>query len=206
MREAMEAFAAEGVDMCICLGDIIDKGQTPEEPRHCLSEAMAVIRSYGILYFIVPGNHDFAVFSREEFSSYTGCPALPCALHSDTYTVIFLDANYRSDMVHYSEGEYDWKNSNLPTEQLEFLSDTLAASEKPCIVCVHENLDNGVRPDHVVKNADAVRELLEKSGKVPLVIQGHYHKGAYNVINGIRYLTLSAMCEGEDNHYIITEV
>lgn len=203
IREATDAFVQAGADMCICLGDLVDRGERRGEAAECMAEAMNVIRSCGIPYYIVPGNHDCAALSAEEFSRYTECSLPPYSICTGTHTLIFLDANYTSDCRRYSEAGFDWKDSNLPCEQLDFLADTLDKACTPCVVFVHEDLDDGVRKDHVVKNASDAREIIEKSGKVSLVIQGHYHRGADSVINNIRYLTLPAMCEGEDNHYVI---
>ncbi|MDZ7342970.1 MAG: hypothetical protein ONA90_00480 [candidate division KSB1 bacterium] len=47
-----------------------------------------------------------------------------------------------------------------------------------------------------MKNAERVRKILEKSKRVLAVIQGHAHKGAYAMINGIHYFTLKALVEG----------
>jgi len=53
-----------------------------------------------------------------------------------------------------------------------------------------------VNNQHGVKNAGAVRALLETSGKVIAVFQGHSHKNDHHEINGIHYCTLVAMVEG----------
>ena len=45
--------------------------------------------------------------------------------------------------------------------------------------------------------------VLEENGRVKCVIQGHYHEGAENTVNGIRYLTLPAMCEREDAVFLM---
>jgi alkaline phosphatase len=60
-----------------------------------------------------------------------------------------------------------------------------------------------------VQNAPAVRSLLEKSGKVLAVFQGHSHKNDYQQIAGIHYTTLVAMVEGsgtDNNGYAMLEV
>ena len=206
IREAMKAFQREQVDLCICLGDLTDQGKTPEEPLECMREAMEVIRSYGIPYRIIAGNHDYAVFTGAEFSAHTGCPETPCVMDTEDHTLIFLDGNYRSDYRRFDVAGVEWTDSNLPPEQLDFLREALAASEKPCVVLIHENLDNTVEARHIVKNAAEARAIIEESGKVQLVLQGHYHRGADSMINGIRYLTLAAMCEGEKNSYLILDI
>lgn len=206
IKAAMDAFADAQVELVICMGDLIDKGETPEEPVQCLTEAMNVIRSYGIPYYILPGNHDYAAFNAEAFSARTKCHTPPYVLNTASHLLVFLDANYREDYRRFDVAGVEWKDSNLPPEQLTFLKYTLAAATKPCIVLLHENLDDAVQINHVVKNAADARSIIENSGKVSLVLQGHYHKGADRLINGIRYLTLPAMCEGEDNHYLILDV
>ena len=47
-----------------------------------------------------------------------------------------------------------------------------------------------------MKNAAAVRKVLEASGKVRAVITGHQHDGGQCKVNGIPYYTLRAMVEG----------
>jgi len=60
-----------------------------------------------------------------------------------------------------------------------------------------------------VKNAPAVRKVLENSRKVSAVFQGHSHKNEYHEIGGIHYCTLVAMVEGsgkENNGYSTVDV
>ena len=50
----------------------------------------------------------------------------------------------------------------------------------------HQRLD--VTNDYCIKNATDVRKVLEASGKVLAVFQGHNHKNDYNEIGGIHYM------------------
>jgi len=75
------------------------------------------------------------------------------------------------------------------------------------IVLAHQRLD--LDKAHAVRNAAEVRALLEKSGKVLAVFQGHSHKNDYQLIAGIHYTTLVAMVEGsgtESSGYTMLEV
>ena len=65
---------------------------------------------------------------------------------------------------------------------------------RQAIVFAHQRLD--VTNDYGVKNAADVRKVLEESGKVLAVFQGHSHKNDYKEIGGIHYCTLVAMIEG----------
>jgi 3',5'-cyclic AMP phosphodiesterase CpdA len=164
---------------------------------------LELIRSYDIPFCLVPGNHDFLVLKREDFRS-AGVQVPPYAISANGYRLIFLDANYRSDMRHFDVAGEEWTDANLPKEQCRFLENELNAATEPCIVCIHENLDPFVEKDYIVKNADEIREIIK--GKATMVLQGHYHEGAERVIDGIPYVTFCAMCEGKDNAYRIIEL
>ena len=57
--------------------------------------------------------------------------------------------------------------------------------------------------EEIMKNAAEVRKILEESGRVHLVLQGHYHPGAEHEHNGIRYTTFPAMCERDDAVFVL---
>lgn len=202
LREAMDAFKAEKVDACLCLGDLTDHAptDTKEDVVACFREALALIRSYGIPFHFVPGNHDYLMLTGEELEA-AGLPLPPYKVSLGDCELIALDANYRSDMRRFDEAGVEWTDSNLPKEQCDFLKNALLENGKRKIICIHENLDPSVDHFHLVKNADSVREIIK--GKASLVLQGHYHLGAENVVDGIHYITLAAMCEGEENSYRI---
>ena len=65
---------------------------------------------------------------------------------------------------------------------------------KRVVVFAHQRLD--AAGDYGVKNAADVRKLLEASGKVLAVFQGHSHKNDYRDISGVHYCTLVGMIEG----------
>ena len=50
-----------------------------------------------------------------------------------------------------------------------------------------------------------IREIIEAAGCVRTVVQGHYHPGADRVIEDVRYFTLRAMCEGEENAFALLD-
>ncbi|MEM8735983.1 MAG: hypothetical protein AAGG44_17270 [Planctomycetota bacterium] len=78
---------------------------------------------------------------------------------------------------------------------------------KRTIVFAHQRLDVG--NNYGVKNAAEVRQVLEDSGKVLAVLQGHSHKNDHRDIRGIHYCTLVAMVEGsgaESNGYSVMSI
>jgi len=118
-----------------------------------------------------------------------------------------LDACFRSDGVAYERKNFEWTDPNLPPAELEWLRGDLADTSGPVVVFAHQRLD--VADKHVVKNAAAVRALIERHGRVAGVFQGHSHQNAHLGIGGIHYTTLRAMVEGpgvENNGYALLEV
>jgi alkaline phosphatase len=76
-------------------------------------------------------------------------------------------------------------------------------------VFVHQLLDDVDDPSYCIHNAGAVRSVLDESGKVRAVFQGHRHKDRYNKLKGIHYCTLPAMVDYsglENNSFSIIEV
>ena len=91
--------------------------------------------------------------------------------------------------------------------ELEWLKHDLQENDKPVIVFAHQRLD--VATDHGVKNNADVRQVLESSGDVIAVFQGHSHQNDLKQIGGIHYCTLVAMVEGsgaESNGYSVMDV
>lgn len=209
IREAMEAFVREGVDFVLCLGDIIDKCDDPQVNIEKTKEIADLIHSYSLPFYSLMGNHDAHVFTRREFNELVNGSSLPSPISITVCgkELILLDANYNDDGSSYVPGEVDWKNTYIPEEQLHAREQKLnEPTVTEAYVFMHQNLDPEVQKDHIVRNAEAVREMIRASGKVKAVFQGHYHKGHEAVIDGIPYHTLPAMCEGEENRFMIIEL
>lgn len=209
IKEAMECFRDAGCELVICLGDLVDCCDTIEDDRARLDEVNEMISSFGLPYYCLMGNHDYQNFDRAEFASRTSYP--PFFLRFGEITLIFPDANYMdngtAEGLIYQKDALDWTNAYLPADQCAKLREVLAEEDTVnAYVFLHQNLDPHVERHHIIRNACEIREILRQSGKVRGVYQGHYHPGHENLIDGIPYITLSAMCEGEGNSYRIVEI
>ena len=111
------------------------------------------------------------------------------------FRFVVLDACFRGDGQPYGRKNSKWNDANIPAAELEWLEADLQANDKPVIAFAHQRLD--VSTDHGVKNCSDVRRILEGSGKVRVVFQGHSHQNDLKDIAGIHYLTLVAMVEGK---------
>ena len=207
ITEAMECFKAEGVELVICLGDLVDDCRNDEDNVRSIEKIVALIRSYGIPFYCLMGNHDYQNFTREEFNRLTGGAYPPARLDVSNSTLLFLDCNYGDDGRVYEPGKVNWVDTRLPEEQLNALKANLADSTvKNAYVFAHQSIENEVEEHHIVHNAAHIRAALASSGKVRAMLQGHYHPGHDTTIDGVTYHTVAAMCEGEANPYEIFEI
>lgn len=201
MKAAVEEWRRQKVSFIVCLGDLINAVNDLEEDTQSATEISAILRSAGVPVFCVMGNHDIEGFSREQFTAITGFQAPPFSFVNHGYKFIFLDANYGQDGNDY-EQKMDWTDSAIPEMQCRWLEEELRTSCETVLIFVHQNLDlrskEGEEDPHVIKNATEVRRILEGSGRVKAVFQGHFHKGYRQEISGIPYFTVPAMCEGND--------
>ena len=148
---------------------------------------------------VMMGNHDAYVFEPDEFYALLG-ERQPRDLVAGDNTLLFLSANYNPDGTPYQPHAFRWDKCYIPTEGL---AQRIAAAEGDVYVFLHQNVDPSCPADHRPVNADEVCRIIEGSGKVRAVYQGHYHLGADNVVDGIHYVTLPAMCCYENTHRII---
>jgi len=172
---------------------------------HAIREVFADLESQR--YYVL-GNHCVQTLTKTEFLANCGAELKKSRYSFDhgPYHFVVLDANFKRDGSPYAAGNFSWTDTWIHKPQQQWLAEDLKkAGDKTTIVFVHQNLDKEQDP-HGVKNAPEIRSILENSGNVSAVFQGHMHAGGYRKIGGIHYCTLRAMVEGpttENNAYAI---
>lgn len=195
LDEAVACFNRHRPDFVVELGDFIDEAPTIEQEIEWLQTIEKRFAQLAMPRRYVFGNHCVTRLTKAEFAEHTAAVADGHqAFEQGGISFIVLDACYRSDGTPYARKNFDWKDANVPAAELEWLQTQLDKATAPVIVLAHQRLD--VADNHSVRNAPEVRALLEKSGKVRAVFQGHSHKNDYQQIAGIHYTTLVAMVEG----------
>ena len=114
-----------------------------------------------------------------------------CGFH-----LIFLDACYRPDGMEYAPGEFEWDASEIPEGERGWLAADLASTDRPSVIFAHQRLDIPADDRYRVQSAAAVREILQASGKVRLVMRAIATRTRAD-IEGIPFVTLRAMVLGE---------
>ena len=198
---AQERFAAAQTDFNVCLGDFIDLCDDDRDLTPALEQITALIGTAGRPTYYVPGNHDLAAVDRAALAAFCGWPD-----NRGYYAFVFrgirfivLNTNYDGE----SETLPPWDETWINSDQLRWLETELQNPE-PAVIFTHANLDPRMRDghidQHIVMNAADARAIIEASGKVKLVVQGHCHGGAFTALAGIDYVTLPAMVMGENGN------
>ncbi|MCR4921592.1 MAG: metallophosphoesterase [Bacteroidaceae bacterium] len=220
LHDAVEVFNRSHLDFVIELGDLKDTNSSHDSTAtlRFLDEVEAALQRFKGKVFHVLGNHDMDCISKADFLSHTTNPGKANGQSYYSFRpkrkgpkCIILDGNFNEDFTPYDKGNFHWTKAFIPPEELDWLSKELKEGDEPVIVFCHQLLDSfsGVNSSVCIGNAAQVVDILEESGRVLAVFQGHHHTGHYSRRNGIHYWTMKGLIEGEypaHNSYAIAEV
>ncbi len=205
--EAATCFRQEKPDHIIALGDVIDSAVTLDTEKGYLKQVAKEFASLPGKHHFVLGNHCVENLTKPEFLGIIGQEKSYYSFDANGYHFVILDACFNQDGASYGRKNFKRGDANIPPAEMEWLRADLHQTEHKTIVCVHQCLD--MFPPSGVRDYNAVRSVLEKSGKVIGVLQGHFHWGNYGEIHGIHYCTIQAIVEGsgpENNSYAMLEI
>lgn len=184
-------------DLLVNLGDDIeDESHDADLARYL--ECQALLREAKAEVVNVAGNHDSIHLAREELTHAWGHEGnLHYSIDRGGFHLVILHTIERKDV-----------DVRIPQAQLEWLEADLAATRSPVIVLMHhsaseQDLDDsfwfhGLPQLALVKERAELRAILERSGKVRVVINGHVHRNHFDVIGGIPYITMQSLIENLD--------
>jgi alkaline phosphatase len=195
MSASVNALNREQVDFVVMLGDFIDTGDNSVENE--LRYLQDIEKEYAKLTMprhYVFGNHCLQILTKKEFIAETAMETPYGSFDRGGWHFVRLDSCYTSKGEPYQRNNFDWRDANIPESEVEWLRNDLEATILPTIVFVHQRLD----PDknHSIGNDAEIRTILEKSGKVAAVFQGHSHLNHAVEINGITYCVIRATVDG----------
>jgi len=216
VQECIDRMNQEKLDFVIELGDFKDQDSVPNEVKTMkyLSDIEAVLQQFNGATYHVLGNHDMDSISKLQFLERvknTGISASKSfySFNQNGFHFVVLDGNFTSESKEYDHGNFSWEDAFISGSQVNWLKDDLKSNKFPVIVFIHQMLDDSKNVKQAVQNAGEVRQILEQSGRVLCVFQGHVHEERYNLINGIHYCSVNAVVDGDgpdNNAYMIVDI
>jgi predicted phosphodiesterase len=194
LAEAGKQFEKDKPAFVVELGDLVDAAASVETELTYLKRVDKEFTAVAKTRHYVLGNHCVDTLTKDEFLGTVGQAKAHYSFDVGGVHFVVLDACFRADGKAYGRKNSRWNDANIPAAQVDWLAADLKGTDQKVVVFVHQRLD--VANDYGVKNAAAVRKVLEASAKVLAVFQGHSHKNDYVEIGGIHYCTLAAMIEG----------
>ena len=200
LRDCIDALNARKVDFLIELGDFKDMMPTKEATLKCLDDIEKVFSRFNGPRYHALGNHETDCLTKAEFLAHVSNAGQEKALAHYSFSVgkvtfVVLDPNYTSKMEDYRPGNFDFRDANVPPDQVKWMEGVLDTAPGPVVVFSHQLVDPACPDVFRIKNAAQLRELFERSGKVKAVFTGHHHVGHSAVHNGIFYSTLRAISQ-----------
>jgi 3',5'-cyclic AMP phosphodiesterase CpdA len=188
---------AEHPELVVNLGDVVeDENHDVDHARY--GEFVSVLSRVNAAVLHVAGNHDSINLSDTELAALWGHHErlFYARRIGGVSFVVLRTVEVKDRAVHLAE------------EQLAWLRDELGRLPAPVVVFMHHPASEmslaGNRwfenAAHICRVAErrALRRILEDSGKVVAVFNGHAHWNHFDVIGGIPYVTLQSLIENLD--------
>ena len=204
LAEAAKHFEKQKPAFIVELGDFIDAADSVDTELGYLKRINRDFSTICKKRHYVLGNHCVYTLTKQEFLDGVEQKMSYYSFDSGEFHFVVLDSCFRNDGEPYGRKNFEWTDPNIPAAELEWLRADLKNTTKKTVVFAHQRLD--VSNHYGVKNAADVRKVLEESGNVLAVFQGHSHKNDHKDIGSIHYCTLVAMVEGsgaENNGYSV---
>ncbi len=192
----LEEAAQRDLDFLLQLGDFCH----PRPDAHAFVKLweQADVPRYHVL-----GNHDMDLGSKRQIMDLWQMEQNVYSFDAGAYHFVVLDCNFLhldGAYVDYEHGNFyvdDQLRTFIHPEQLDWLKEDLALTNRQTIVVTHQALDeiwNGGK----AKNRRAVRRIFAEANKqagfqkVIACFCGHHHLDAHSMIDGIHYVQVNS--------------
>lgn len=184
-------------DLLVNLGDDIeDESREADLARY--TECQDILRTANAELVNVAGNHDTINLTRDDLTRiWRREGQLHYSLDRKGFHLVILHTIERKET-----------DVRIPRAQLEWLEQDLAQTSLPTIVLMHHSASEQDLSDSywfrgrehlaLIHERRELRAILERSGKVRIVFNGHVHRNHLDVIGGIPYVTIQSLTENLD--------
>lgn len=185
-------------DLLVNLGDDIeDEHREADLARY--GECQEILRTAKAELVNVAGNHDTIHMGQADLNRFWRREGpLHYSLDRGGFHLVVLHTLEAKDV-----------DVRIPPAQLAWLRDDLARTALPTVVLMHHPASEQDLSDSfwfhaaphlaLVREREELRSILEESGKVRAVFNGHVHRNHLDVIRGIPYVTVQSLIENLDD-------
>jgi 3',5'-cyclic-AMP phosphodiesterase len=185
-------------DLLVNLGDDIeDESRQADLARY--GECQALLRASRAKVINVAGNHDTVHLTHDDLNRFWERQGnLHYSFDEGGFHFLVLHTVERKDV-----------DVRIDPDQLLWVREDLSQTKLPTVVLMHhpaseQDLASSrwfSRAAHIalVGERRALRRILEESGKVRVVFNGHVHRNHLDVIGGIPYVTVQSLVENLDD-------
>jgi len=208
VKPFLEKFIAEmncsvKPEFLIVLGDLVGN-ENEFNDKNNISYIIDTLKKLDCPVHYVAGNHDLKHISEEDLTKLFRLDRLYYSFDSSDlhFIVLFSKVIVKG-------------NIRITDEQKDWLINDLDNTSKKCVVFVHHSLADqdltgnpwfeGKPEKSLIANRLEIREVLEKSGKVIGVFNGHLHWDKHDVHNNTPYFTIQSLIENENDLGIASE-
>ncbi|MBS1994204.1 MAG: metallophosphoesterase [Cyanobacteria bacterium SZAS LIN-3] len=176
------------------LGDLIEDAEEKNEDAGNYLSGLTTFERLPMPVLTVVGNHDQVNLNVDELCRYGKTESLYFSRDmGDFHCVVLFSSSVAHTDIHIDKAQQDW------------LAADLAATQKPTLVFLHHPLDEQDLTGNIwfekyphycfVEERADVRQILNHSGKVCAVFNGHVHRNNLATIDGIAYVTIQSLVE-----------
>jgi 3',5'-cyclic AMP phosphodiesterase CpdA len=177
-------------DFIIEMGDFCNRAGTGPDG----TKLRAVWDQFAGPRYHVLGNHDFDLMLRPQVLQVWDMKAPYYSFDHGPFHFVVLDCNY---IVDHGKA-VPWKRGHgygnlLPPEELAWLANDLAQTDKQTVIFSHQGLDErGVTNRREARKIIAAANAQAGFAKVVACFCGHYHLDGLNTIEGVHYLEVNS--------------
>ena len=146
ITEAVDRLNRERIDLVVHGGDLIDALPDPDpasEKRFLQRVNQELIQLKAERHYVM-GNHCIFSLTKSEYLETIQKPKSYYSFDKHGFHIVILDACYRKDGLDYGRRNFDYRDTDIPAPERDWLAADLKATKKKTIVFVHQRLDLAV--------------------------------------------------------------
>lgn len=201
----------EHPEFVVNLGDSIEDVNDRDQDFGLFDKSRKLLADLNVPVYTLIGNHDVRTLSSSDLAKLFGYEEMYYSFDHGGFHFVALSfvmtGNHTVDL-----GDIF---AEVPADQLKWLKQDLAMTDKPTVVFMHYGLaDDDMQGNFwfetapekgLLSNRAQVRKILEDSGKVKAVFTAHQHWNRMHEHAGIPYFTITSLVENFNNDGVAAE-